>query len=81
MDQDRRERLRSTTKLPAQIVAEKGQRITCTVGDCSDSGALIKVTSALSLPDAFTLVIGHHGEIQDVRVAWRKTDRLGVTFV
>ena len=52
----------------------------CTLTDRSASGALLKVVGAANLPDAFTLIVGHSGEIRDVRVSWRQPDRLGVTF-
>jgi hypothetical protein len=48
--------------------------------DRSASGVLLKVAEALGLPESFTLIVGHSGEIRDVRVAWRQPDRLGVTF-
>lgn len=79
MTQDRRENLRAATSFPAHILTDKG-RVPCTLADRSASGVLLKVTDALDLPETFTLVVKHSGEIRDVRVAWRQPDRLGVTF-
>ncbi|GJE53185.1 hypothetical protein GOFOIKOB_6261 [Methylobacterium tardum] len=80
MPQDRRESLRAATNFPAHILTDGGRRTPCTLAERSASGALLKVVSAASLPDAFTLIVGHSGEIRDVRVDWRQSDRLGVTF-
>ncbi|QGY05558.1 PilZ domain-containing protein [Methylobacterium mesophilicum SR1.6/6] len=80
MSQDRRESLRAATSFPAHILTDNGRRVSCTLADRSASGALLTVAGALGLPDTFTLIVGHSGEIRDVRVAWRQTDRLGVMF-
>lgn len=80
MSQDRRESLRAATSFPAHILTDGGRRMPCTLTDRSASGALLKVVGAANLPDAFTLIVGHSGEIRDVRVSWRQPDRLGVTF-
>ena len=80
MIQDRRENRRAATNFPAHIHTDNGKRISCTLGDRSAFGALLTVVDALGLPDTFTVIVGHSGEIRDVRVAWRQPDRLGVTF-
>jgi hypothetical protein len=77
---NRSENLFAATSFPAYILTNTGKRVSCTLADRSASGALLKVAGAIGLPDAFTLIVGHSGEIRDVRVAWRQPDRLGVTF-
>ncbi|MCJ2020562.1 PilZ domain-containing protein [Methylobacterium sp. E-065] len=80
MSQDRRESLLLATSFPAHILTANGRRLSCTLADRSVAGAQLKVLGANGLPDTFTLIVGHSGEIRDVRVAWRQADRVGVTF-
>ncbi|HSV24193.1 MAG TPA: PilZ domain-containing protein [Xanthobacteraceae bacterium] len=50
----------------------------CTVRNISDTGACLLVTSPLTVPAEFELMI--EGERRPCAVAWRRPDRIGVKY-
>lgn len=78
---DKRAAPRQRTLKGARIVINNAQStFTCTVRNLSETGARIKVTSQLGIPDAFLLVFDD-GRRAECRVAWRKADEIGVAFL
>lgn len=55
--------------------------IDCTVRDLSEGGARLSCSQALSLPNAFLLILVADRQMRKVRVAWRRAEELGVEFL
>ena len=54
--------------------------IECTIRNLSDIGAALDVTSAVGIPDHFTLLLHAERVRKSCRVAWRKEKRIAVKF-
>ncbi len=52
----------------------------CSVRDLSESGAKLKLTGSVTIPDTFVLTIEVDSVEYDCKVAWRTPDELGVEF-
>jgi hypothetical protein len=50
----------------------------CTVRNVSQAGACLMVTSPLTVPAAFDLMVG--SERKPCTIAWRAPDRIGVAY-
>jgi hypothetical protein len=55
--------------------------VDCVVRNVSSTGACLELESSISLPDEFELSILKDNVVRACRVAWRRLDRVGVTFV
>ena len=53
----------------------------CTVRNLSDEGASLVVASPVGLPDTFELLIPIDNFKRNCRVAWKSSDKIGVTFL
>ena len=53
----------------------------CTIRDLSVTGARLLCGETSSIPDQFRLVTLADAMLRDVKVAWRKMDQIGVTFM
>lgn len=54
--------------------------IDCTVRNLSETGAALQVASVVGIPTDFSLIIQSDNFHRRCRVAWRKMNRIGVTF-
>ncbi|MEO5804936.1 PilZ domain-containing protein [Devosia sp.] len=54
--------------------------IDCTVRNLSATGALLRVTSIIGVPDQFKLVM-NDGRSFDCKIAWKRETELGVAFI
>lgn len=55
--------------------------VECIVLDVSRSGARLRITDSLMLPDEFDLLLSYQGERQRVRLRWRRHKDIGVEFI
>ena len=80
MDQRRKfERIRAF--LGAQIVFnDRRSTIDCMVRNWSDEGAMLDLSETIALPEVFELVVPQKGFTSLVRLRWRATTRVGVSF-
>jgi hypothetical protein len=68
--------------LQGEIVHSGGaMRSECVVRDISDTGARLQLSSAITLPEHFDLVIPQRNRREKARMMWRHGDELGITFV
>lgn len=80
MEQDNRTTQRHRTLKGARIVFNNGfSTIECTVRNMSETGALLKVSSVVGVPDTFELVMGDGQKFACV-VARRTATELGVSL-
>jgi len=50
--------------------------------DVSESGAQIKLSEPIELPDEFTLILTRGGEVQrQCQKVWQDRDQLGIRFI
>lgn len=54
--------------------------VDCSVRDWSDSGARLKCSDQLAVPNEFRLVLPGDNTVRDATVMWRREDLLGVKF-
>ena len=81
MSQNKRRARRQCIRHPAWVTPTPDQRIDCFVTDVSEAGARIQVKDATTVPDCFILLLSTNGAPRRFcRVAWRKSDQLGVKF-
>jgi hypothetical protein len=62
---------------------EDGRRIAdCMIRDLSDSGARLALREAAELPPEFALLLSKSGNVlRRCRLAWKKANEIGVSFV
>ncbi len=66
----------------AQIIFNGGaSAIDCTLSDISLTGARLKVVTPVGVPDRFTLLILADGVRHECRVAWKRANDIGVSFM
>ncbi len=53
----------------------------CTIRNWSQTGALVRMSDWIALPDTFELAVTDRGETLRVRQCWRRGDDVGVAFV
>jgi hypothetical protein len=54
--------------------------INCLVRDYSDTGAKLKFSESVTVPEAMELYIPNKDEFRRVRVQWRVGDEMGIAF-
>ena len=80
-DEHRRAPRKKTLK-GARIVFPNGiSTIACQIRDQSDTGALIVVELASTIPDEFNLILDGEDRKRPCKVAWRRAGRIGVRYV
>jgi PilZ domain len=57
-----------------------GSTIACMVRNISRSGAALDVSSAIGIPDHFTLALPTEGRHMPCHVVWRNDKRIGIAF-
>lgn len=81
MDVERRRSSRQRTLLGG-IVTFNGRRSTldCAIRNLSDEGALMVLSDAVALPQAFEIEIPTRQRQYAARAIWRRGERVGVAF-
>lgn len=79
--QRRRETRMALQKAATIVVEQTGQVISCTLRDIHTRGARISVMAHYAIPDEFMLKSRQEGLDTRARVAWRRGNELGVSFV
>jgi hypothetical protein len=69
--------------LKGAVAASNDRRLTipCTLKDISDTGARLKVSTSVTVPDTFELIIDIDGLEADCQVIWRSNSEIGVKFI
>lgn len=81
MTTERRQTQRQRTLLGARIVFnQRRSTLDCVVRNVSDTGALVVLSDAVTLPEAFDLEIDHRQRSYSARVRWRGPERIGLAF-
>ncbi len=57
-----------------------GGAIDCTVRNLSETGAALSVESPVGIPSEFNLIVAADKLKRGCKVAWRKENRIGVSF-
>jgi hypothetical protein len=79
---ERRAKLRAHTALPGHAAfATLDAEVACTILDFSSVGACLTFEDGVAVPRLFALRIGLDPDVYEVRVVWRRPDRLGVAFL
>ena len=58
-----------------------GGAIDCVVRNLSETGAALSVESPVGIPAEFNLIVASDHVNRRCRLAWRKENRIGITFV
>lgn len=69
-----------TFKLGRIVFHGSNSGIDCVIRDVSAAGAQLGIPAYTHLPDRFRLYMRSDGTMVSVRFAWRRGDRLGVSF-
>jgi hypothetical protein len=69
-----------TFKLGRIVFNGSSSGIDCVIRDLSEAGAQLGIPAYAHLPDRFRLHLLSDGATVPVRFAWRRGDRLGVSF-
>jgi PilZ domain len=79
---DEKRQVRRTRVLKAAKILFEGHAsaIDCTVRNLTTTGACLNVASPVGIPPTFDLSLDSGRTLHPCRVAWRKTDRIGVAF-
>ena len=77
---EKRQATRRKVNKPARLVIDDTSEVNCLVRNFSDRGALIAVSHTRYLPDEIGLVIPDFNFDRKVRIVWRRTHSIGVTF-
>ncbi len=65
----------------ARVVVAGGRALKCIILDLSPNGARIEIEDAENLPDHVLLKTNSDGEARRARVAWRRANMAGLSFV
>lgn len=80
-EEEQRETRRNRTLLGGKIVLNhEGSVIDCLVRNKSETGCQLIVENQSGIPESFELKIPTTGERHKCTVAWRKADKMGLTF-
>ena len=72
---------RRLVKKSATIMLGGGRKVICGVRDLSKLGAGLDIAAEVYIPDVFKLVLEMETVQRRCKIAWRKDNRLGVTFL
>lgn len=77
----RRKETRQSVYRHGRLTVAGGVRLDCIIVDISPNGARVELDGASSLPDLLTLKIVMTGETRRARVAWKRDNSAGLTFL
>jgi len=73
---------RARSLLTGKVVIDDGRlSIDCLIRNLSSRGARVEVARSVELPRAVGLIIQREGLLCDAKVAWRRGDETGLTFL
>ncbi|MGI9364607.1 MAG: PilZ domain-containing protein [Rhizobiaceae bacterium] len=78
---ERREERIEKTKSASISIDGGDQQMACTVRDIHSSGARLSIMNAQAVADSFLLIVRAENVIARCKVAWRKTNEMGVRFL
>ncbi len=79
---ERRNAMRNRVFRGASVVFNGRQSILdCTVRNWSQTGAMVRMTDWIALPQTFEIDVASDGESVRVRQCWRRGDDVGVAFM
>ena len=78
---ERREERSEVTKSASICIDGADQKMACTVRDIHSSGARLSIMNAQAVADTFLLIVRSDNLIARCKVAWRKTNEMGVRFL
>jgi hypothetical protein len=80
--QNRRSARRYKSFLQGRVLFNnRRSSIDCVVRDISKTGARLRISDAITVPDAVELYLPSKDEIYRSRVLWRRDEEMGVTFI
>jgi PilZ domain len=80
--QERRNKSRGRSFLGAKIIFNnRSSTIDCLIKDMSPTGARVRLSAIVIVPDEFELHIPMQGRSFQARVAWRRREEFGLEFV
>lgn len=79
LEQRKAER-RRVFKLGRIVLNGSGASYDCIIRDLSEAGAQIGIPARIHLPNRFRLHLLSDGTMVQARFAWRRGDRLGISF-
>ena len=59
---------------------QRRSSIDCLIRDISDTGAKLKFSESIAVPDVMEVYIPHKDEFRRARIQWRSGDEMGVAF-
>ncbi len=77
----RRETRVELQKAASIVVEATGQTLSCTLRDLHSRGARLSVANPAAVPDEFVLTSRQEGIETRARVAWRRSNEIGVRFI
>ena len=78
---ERRASVRSPTFKAGEVILPEGGALDCIIRNVSESGCLIKIDNAASLPDRISVRIDRDKPARTVDVIWRSSTLAGAMFV
>jgi hypothetical protein len=79
---DRRSSSRQKSFLQGRIYYNnRRSTVDCLIRDLSDTGAKLKFSEAITVPEAMELYIPNKEEVRRARVEWRSGHDVGISFV
>jgi hypothetical protein len=79
---ERRRATRQRSFLQGRLFYNKRRNsVDCVIRDISETGARLKFSAAVTVPEALELYVPNKDQIYRVRVEWRHGEEVGVTFV
>jgi hypothetical protein len=79
---ERRRATRQRSLLQGRLFYNKRRNsVDCIIRDISETGARLKFSAAVTVPEALELYVPNRDECFRVRVEWRQGEEVGVTFV
>lgn len=79
---EHRTEIRQRVFLRGRILFNGGaSSLDCLVRDISQTGARLALSETTTLPEVFDLYIAHKDKTYRAKLAWRREDGVGVTFV
>jgi len=78
---EKRKNLRRKTLKGGSILFGFAPAVDCVIRNLSEVGACLQLGSASGIPDQFILIIKPESIRRSCGVAWRRTNRIGVSFI
>lgn len=78
---DQRPASRVRTIMQGRIVFNNGSAtLDCVIRNLSETGAKLELSSSVTIPDRFQLVIPRRSETRRARIVWHRDELMGIAF-